>query len=151
MKTNLIKQFNKSILVVTVSTENNYFSVTGSYYEKLPRGQKYNDYKEFNGSKFEYTEGGCIHKRILKSFPELEKVVNLHLSNLEGEPLHMVSNGLYHYKNSPQTAKEYLRITDEDFKTVNSEKDLVCLFPKLYVQYKAEAVEVLEIINNLNK
>lgn len=148
MKT-LIKKFKKSILVVKIETKNNYFSITGSYYEKLPIGQKYSDYKEFDGSKYENTEGGCIHERILKSFPNLQKVVNLHLSNLEGEPMHMVANGMYHYSINPQTAKKYLRISEEDFETVKSAKDLVSLFPKLYKQYKEEATEVLTIIENL--
>ena len=148
MKT-LSKKFKKSILVVNIETKNNCFSITGNYYEKLPRGQKYFDYKEFNGSKYEHTEGGCIHERILKSFPNLQKVVNLHLSNLEGEPTYMIENGMYHYSKNPQTAKEYLRINDEDFKTVKSAKDLVSLFPKLYEQYKKEATEVLTIIENL--
>jgi hypothetical protein len=147
----LTEKFKGAILEVTVSTENNYFSVTGSYYEKLPQGQKYFDYKEFNGSKFEHTEGGCIHERVLKSFPQLQKVVNLHLSNLEGEPMYMVANGMYHFEKNPQTAKEYLRISDKDFEGVKTTKDLVCLFPKLYDQYKAEAVEAMGIINSLNK
>jgi hypothetical protein len=148
MKT-LIKKFSKSILEVRITTERGYFSVTGNYYEKLPKGQKYFDYKDFNGSKFEFVEGGCIHERILKTFPNLQKAVNLHLSNLEGEPLHMIANGMYHYGINPQTAKSYLRITDEDFEGVKNEKDLVCLFPKLYLQYKAESLEVMQIINDL--
>jgi hypothetical protein len=40
--------------------------------------------------------GGCLHKEILKAFPQLKPLIDLHLSNADdGEPMHAVANGYY--------------------------------------------------------
>lgn len=56
-----------------ISTERGYFSVTGE--------TKYSC--------------GCIHNEILETFPNLKPLVDLHLSNLDGKPMHCLENGFY--------------------------------------------------------
>ena len=38
---------------------------------------------------------GAIHEEILKYFPQLEDFVSLHLSDIDGKPLHSLENGKY--------------------------------------------------------
>lgn len=45
------------------------------------------------GDKFE--RGGCLHDEILELFPEFAPLVALHLSDINGVPMHAAANGLY--------------------------------------------------------
>jgi len=74
--TTTTKEGNK--LVVTISTERECFSVTGDLYE--------------NGR---HVACGCLHEDILEALPELKPLVDLHLSDLEGVPMHAFENGFY--------------------------------------------------------
>lgn len=38
---------------------------------------------------------GCIHELIIEHFPEFQPFVDLHLSNIQGVPMHAVDNGFY--------------------------------------------------------
>lgn len=43
-----------------------------------------------------FIAGGCLHEEIQKHFPNrFSDLIALHLSNLEGEPMHAAANGLY--------------------------------------------------------
>lgn len=44
------------------------------------------------GSEF----GGCCHEEILKHWPDLQPLVDLHLSDIDGVPMHVLENGFYH-------------------------------------------------------
>ena len=39
--------------------------------------------------------GGAIHKEILEAFPQLEDAAAMHLSDMDGKPLHSFENGKY--------------------------------------------------------
>jgi len=39
--------------------------------------------------------GGSIHKEILEAFPQLEDAAALHLSDMDGKPMHSFENGKY--------------------------------------------------------
>jgi hypothetical protein len=71
------KHITNSFLRITLSTEGcagkPYFSVTGETEHS----------------------GGCLHDEILKSRPDLQPLVDLHLSNLDGVPMHAEANGWY--------------------------------------------------------
>lgn len=55
-----------------------YFSVTATQYE----GQR-------------DVAGGCMHDLVLYLWPELKPIVDLHLSDMDGTPMHDVANGWY--------------------------------------------------------
>ena len=55
-----------------------YFSLTGRVVEK---GRE--------------SHGGAIHDEILKAFPELADIAALHLSDIDGKPMHSFENGRY--------------------------------------------------------
>lgn len=38
---------------------------------------------------------GCMHEDILKHFPELKDFVSMHLSDIDGKPMHAIENGWY--------------------------------------------------------
>lgn len=40
-------------------------------------------------------ESGCIHETLLRHFPDLQALADLHLSDLQGAPMHAEGNGLY--------------------------------------------------------
>lgn len=68
-------------LVVKIETERNYWSITADLYEK--------------GSRSVFA-CGCLHEDILRCAPELGVFVKLHLSDLNGVPMHAIENGLYY-------------------------------------------------------
>lgn len=82
------KQITKSNLVIKISTNEEkstpYFSITGELYEE-------------GKSKIERNliACGCIHEDILEVAPELKALVDLHLSDLDGVPIHAEENGWF--------------------------------------------------------
>jgi hypothetical protein len=67
------------------------FSVTGELWEPRIRAIATGHYVYPK----EPTSCGCLHDTILAEFPELAKVVSLHLSDAQGAPMHAESNGFY--------------------------------------------------------
>lgn len=59
-----------------------YFSLTADTY-RAERGTWKND------------GGGCCHEDIAKAFPELAELIQFHLWDSDGLPMHYVANGLY--------------------------------------------------------
>lgn len=39
--------------------------------------------------------GGCCHDKVLEHFPQMADIVALHLSDLDGSPMHAEANGIY--------------------------------------------------------
>lgn len=78
MKKQLKAQTSQGQLHVNITTERNYFRVTGEI-----------------GSTSNPPTCGCIHEEILTAFPNLRPLVNLHLSTLDGIPMHAEANGWY--------------------------------------------------------
>lgn len=69
-------------LGVTATTAPGYFSVTAYLYSPGHRNHPF--------------AGGCLHDEVLRFFPKLAPVVELHLCDVEtGAPMHAESNGLY--------------------------------------------------------
>ena len=61
-----------------IGNQKPYFSLTGRVVEK---GRE--------------SHGGAIHDEILKAFPELADIAALHLSDIDGKPMHSFENGKY--------------------------------------------------------
>lgn len=66
-----------------------YFSLTGVEYEPTRH--------MVNGMRVGWQEasGGCIHDRLLEQWPDLAPLAALHLSDIDGTPMHAAGNGLY--------------------------------------------------------
>lgn len=61
-----------------------YFSLTGAEYEKTRHGIGWQE-----------ASGGCIHDALLEQWPDLAPLAALHLSDIDGTPMHAAANGLY--------------------------------------------------------
>ena len=71
----------------------NGFSVTADCWEA--RGNRSGRRRMNAGSDID--SGGCLHDEILSYAPELEPVVDLHLADPDGVPMHAIANGWYFY------------------------------------------------------
>lgn len=60
-------------LTITITTERNYFSITGAGYRRCE----------------------CLHDKIFELRPDLKPFVELHLADLDGVPMHAEANGWY--------------------------------------------------------
>jgi len=164
MKKSIDKKISdKKYLRVNIETKNNYFSITGSLFEKLGRGQKYYDYRFFNDKKFEQTGGGCIHDTILKYYPEFKNLVDLHLSDLDGLPMHFFANGFYYITELLKRKDYNLKVIQNHFRIDRNEAKKLCRFianeGEIYTQkyvlnnyierYKNEAENALQQISKL--
>lgn len=70
------------------------FSVTGELYE--PHGT-WSGAAQFRNGR-EADMGGCIHEAIIDAFVGLKPIVDLHLSDPSGAPMHAEANGWYFYR-----------------------------------------------------
>lgn len=84
----------------------NDFSITGTLYERLPRIDR------------NMISGGCIHDEILQHRPDLKPLVDLHLCDEEGSPMHAVANGFYFLENMFKTAEYYRADDNTDYSKV---------------------------------
>lgn len=85
-----------------------HFSLTASGFDKRQRS-------EF---------GGCCHDEILSLFPQFADLAALHMSDIDGVPMHVLENGFYslggthwrgpHYK----MAAKHFRITEDEARTL---------------------------------
>lgn len=124
------------------SNQTPYFSLTGSL--------RFLDGKGGNRS-------GIIHSIILQYFPELEKFAKLHLSDVNGLPMHSVENGWYflgkteyspynrdalakHFRISPEEAD---RLHD----TIETKNDLANYVFGNSDRWKQEAKDAIAYLN----
>ena len=62
---------------------NAYFAITGDIFRHAKNGRKVHE------------SGGCIHDDIIKHFPQLQLLVDIHLSDEDGVPMHAYANAAY--------------------------------------------------------
>ena len=169
MKKILKKQTEEGYLVVNIETENNYFSITGEIWKNK---KSYYDNYDRN-----LMTCGCIHDEILEHFPELKIIVDLHLSDIDGLPMHAIENGFYYYEIMNGTARyhhaepgdaekyrrvlcEHLRITEKELSFIlislhdsDTTKGKKIIFSnhvnKLLPKWKDEADRALKYIEEL--
>lgn len=76
------------------------------------------------GGYYKWISDGCQHEEIRKHFPEFSDFIRLHLSNVYGQPMYPVENGLYWLKSEGvEKCAEYLRITPDQAAQLSKEKD----------------------------
>ncbi len=108
-----------------------YFTVTGELYHGRVKTR-------------EPETCGCIHEEILKAFPGMADIIALHLSDIDGIPMHAAANGYYWLAGTIQgglgqeyhggngsngrtpvecfnTLKEHLRISDDETRTIRDD------------------------------
>lgn len=81
-----------------------YFSLTG---DGMDRGSEF---------------GGCCHDDILKHWPDLQPLVDLHLSDIDGVPMHAEANGWYNLAGA-------LGGLGEAYHAGNSKRNMLCAPP----------------------
>jgi len=75
-----------------------------------------------HGSEF----GGCCHDEILKHWPDLQPLADLHLSDIDGVPMYALENGFYHLggtkweKAKFDIAARHFRITEDEARKLAS-------------------------------
>ena len=101
------------------------FAITADIYELRASGR------------YVWISGGCQHDEIKKYFPEFSDFVRLHLSNVYGQPMYPVKNGLYRLKSEGvEKCAEYLRITTDQAAQLSKEKD--------YFKYQLFALGIVD-------
>jgi len=105
--------------------------------------------------------GGCCHDLILQHYPELTDLVSLHLSDIDGLPIHAVKNGYYWLTAAQNTNKyetgnnkdnidifaRYVRISRFEVKKlmerIRDKKDFINWIESQKPRYKKEAEETI--------
>jgi hypothetical protein len=128
MKKLIKKETATGLLEITISTEKG-FSITADFFENHSYGNK---------SPRRLTMGGCLHERILAACPELKPLVNLHLSDLEGVPIHAVENGFYWLSKAAGIKQRW-----------EPEQDAETCFQYLCKHLRVELTEANQIIVNV--
>lgn len=82
-----------------------YFSITGEIWKCNKYGLKYGQ---------DCVACGCLHDEIEEHFPGLfSDVIALHLSDMDGTPMHAVENGWYWYQQDKDEGLDYIRCPKE--------------------------------------
>lgn len=101
------------------------FAITADIYELRANGR------------YVWASGGCQHEEIRKHFPEFSDFIPLHLSNVYGQPMYPVENGLYWLKSEGvEKCAEYLRISTAQAAQLSKEKD--------YFKYQLFALGIVD-------
>jgi len=101
MRKQITKTTAEGTLVITASDEgtswsNRYFSITAELYE----AGKQLTYRNIIAC-------GCMREEILKAAPELKPLVDIHLSKLDGIPMHAEENGWYWLAKAARIKQQY--------------------------------------------
>jgi len=100
-------------------TNHSYFSITATIGEKHPG--RYSEPIEVNGQKFDVYAVGCCHEEIAKYFPQFADLIALHLSDVDGTPMHAAANSAYLYEQGKfDFVQSTLRLTNEQMNRVHA-------------------------------
>ena len=80
-----------------------YFSITASTWRRKSIGGKWRE-----------DSCGCLHEVIAKRKKLLAILIQFHLSDQNGLPMHYLENGYYWYKKNLETFKSYVRLSDDE-------------------------------------
>ena len=147
----------RSELVHRDGNRNAYFSIGGDIYRHAKNGRKV------------WEAGGCIHDDIIKHFPELQLLVDIHLSDEDGVPMHAYANAAYWAghggkEKDTDTLAKHLRVSKDqanemttyinhhygEFDKITTARQAwenTCLDFDLPEQWKQEAQEAKALLN----
>lgn len=143
-------------MAIKIETERNYFSITGMIGDKSRSDDKY----IILGEQYSIYCAGCIHTEIAEHFPELKKFLPLHLSDLNGIPMHAFQNAVHWVKErEPRILADHLRITLKEAEAICSTDNLMDdsmimitdTMKKMRPVWKKQAEEFLSFIENIQK
>jgi hypothetical protein len=143
-------------LVHRDGNSNAYFAIGGDIYRHAKNGRKV------------WEAGGCIHDDIIKHFPQLQPLVDIHLADEDGVPMHAYSNAGYwagHFKPEKDTdmLAKHLRVSKDqanemttyinlyygEFSTVEKAWQNTCLDFELLKQWKQQAQVAKSLLNEM--
>lgn len=84
-KTAILKDGSKvtmKAVIQSIKGQTPYFSITGTVYDADGR----------------WSKGGCVHEEIAEAFPEFEPLIEFHLCDINGLPMHYVANSAYWFR-----------------------------------------------------
>ena len=148
----------RSELVHRDGNSNAYFAIGGDIYRHAKNGRKV------------WEAGGCIHEDIIKHFPQLQPLVDIHLADEDGVPMHAYANAAYwagqtkwqaldldmltkHLRVSQKLAIELVQYIDhfwnhfDGITTPEMAWENTCLDFELPEQWKQEAQEAKSMLN----
>lgn len=103
-----------------------------------------------NGQDGRCREGGCLHDRILKAFPELAPVVACHLADDTGTPMHAAANSLYWLnKGDRAAAARTLAIDLAELPTFETEAEHAAFVAALRPYWRLMAARAIETLDRL--
>jgi hypothetical protein len=151
----------KSELVHLDGNSSPYFSIGGDIFRLARNGRK------------PWVAGGCIHEEIVKHFPKLQPLVDVHLSDENGVPMHAYANAAYFaghegYEKQTDLLAKHLRINKDQANEMVTYIDLyygefdkittpesawknTCQDFDLPKQWAAEAQAALELLNKIGE
>lgn len=101
----------KKLLVITAELRendprglSNGFAITANLYE--PHGT-WSGRAQFRNGR-EPDAGGCLHNEILKMAPSLKPLVDVHLADPNGVPMHALASSWYHYSGNARRREDGL-------------------------------------------
>ncbi len=131
-----------------IGTQAPYFSITAEIYESVHKSRN-------------PVMCGCCHDEVLQAFPDMRDIVSLHLSDIDGVPMHAVENGWYWLsaakgdntwektgdKDFVQITADYMRISRDDVArlvdTINTEAEFAAWVDTQRPRWKSEANAVI--------
>ena len=83
-----------------------YFSITGFTKRKGMDGH--------DGEKWSEDSCGCLHDLIKEKAKHLAPLIEFHLSDQDGLPMHYLEDGYYWYKEDTKVFKDYVRLSEDE-------------------------------------
>lgn len=112
-----------------------YFTVTGSVWNSQKQALRKPEDPEMCGQ---------VTEEILRAFPGLADLVALHLSTIDGVPMHAEANAWYWYEQGKQdVVAQHLRVAVEDLPVDADRATLAAFVDAQRPRWKAEAEEAI--------
>ncbi len=115
-ETTFIEGNTRQYLRVDFGFDGNHFSVTTLSGESCPAKLRDDEIYDSRTKKpYQATGGGCQHELVVKHFPDMKDIVDLHLCDINGIPMFGRSNGYFIFKRDGlDAAAEYMHLSKDE-------------------------------------